>query len=398
MTSKGDITAILIGMLILIIVAFYTGLFSFPTFTLITQPTYEEQEKMFVDPLVGFDWTPVWTTPLIIIIAVYFLSGIKIIRPTERGAIETLGKFTGFRASGITYTLPFFQKLYRVNVTETLVNVEKQTIITGDNLNATVDAQVYYMVADDTESLQKALYKVRNYETQIVQLAQTTMRNVIGGTQFKEINSNRAKLNKAIFDSIAEQTKNWGINVVRVEIKEISPPENVQETMNQIIIALNQKISAVDFAIARETKAKGEKLAVIQQAIGDKQEKILRAQGEAEAIVLVAQADAERIKLVNTSAQMYFRKEAIILEHLRITESALKDNSKIVITEKGITPTIVLNETAKGIIPLSKPYDRTEGEEKELKDNSIPSDFLGRKKHRSKKTDHIDPNAMEMFQ
>lgn len=382
--------AILLMLIILITFANYFGivpLWDLPFQTNEGDIGFEqESEEIMIDPFVGFDWTPVWVTPLVIIIAIYFLSGIKIIRPTDVGAIETLGKFSGFRKSGITYTLPFFQKLYRVNVTETLVNVQQQEVITGDNLNAIIDAQVYYMVADDTESLQKALYKVRNYETQIVNLAQTTLRNVIGAQPFKEINSNRGKLNTEIFNSIEEQTKNWGIKVIRVELKQITPPENVQITMNQIIIALNEKISAVDFATARETKAKGEKLAVIQQAIARQQEQKLVANGQAEAIKTVAEAnkfqietlakaeaekikmianaEAERIKVVSESANKNFIENAKDLKVLEVTQASLQNNSKIIITEHGISPSIIINQTGKEISVFPKDSRKEEGKEK----------------------------------
>ena len=374
-----EVIAILLCMVILIIFANYFGIITL--WTLPFQPTSSitvgdnKEESSFMDPLIGFDWTPVWVTPIVVILAFYFLSGIKIIRPTDVGAIESLGKFTGFRKSGITYTLTFFQKLYKVNITETLVDVEKQEVITKDNLNAIVDAQIYYMVGEKTEDLQKALYKVRNYDYQIVQLAKTTLRNVIGTKDFKEVNSNRTALNEAIFDSIKEQTENWGINVVRVELMQIQPPERVQDTMNNIIIAQNTKISAIDFATATETKAKGEKLAVIQSAIARQTQQKLEATGQADAIRLVAdankykieaiakadamriktiaEADAERIRVVNKSANENFIENAKDLKLLEVTQASLENNSKIIVTEKGISPSLVINDSKDKIIPFS---------------------------------------------
>ena len=134
-----------------------------------------------------------------LIILVIFFSGIKIIRPTHRAAVETFGKYTRFQKSGITFIFPFIQKLYSVNITDQLVDVMRQEVITKDNLNCTVDAQVYFKVGDTETELKGALYQVNNYGYQIVQLARTTLRNVIGDNVFKDVNSQRGKLNREVW-------------------------------------------------------------------------------------------------------------------------------------------------------------------------------------------------------
>jgi len=289
-----------------------------------------------------------------VIIIGIILSGIRIIRPTNRAAIETLGKYTRFQRSGITFVLPFFQKMYSVNITEQLVDVMRQEVITKDNLNCTVDAQVYFKVGDTETELKNALYQVNNYNVQVVQLARTTLRNVIGDNVFKDVNSQRGKLNQQVFATMEGETKDWGINIVRVELKEIEPPDDVQETMNMVIKAENDKQSAIDFANARETKADGERRASIKEAEGIRQALILEAEGKAQAIEKVAQARATEIQLVNESAERYFVGNAKDLKKLEVTQESLKDNSKIVLTDKGITPTLVLNETGETIIPTKE--------------------------------------------
>ncbi|MDH3617215.1 MAG: SPFH/Band 7/PHB domain protein [Nitrosopumilus sp.] len=286
-----------------------------------------------------------------VIIIGIILSGIRIIRPTHRAAIETLGKYTRFQRSGITFILPFIQKMYSVNITEQLVDVMRQEVITKDNLNCTVDAQVYFKVGDTEEELKNALYQVNDYTVQVVQLARTTLRNVIGDNVFKDVNSQRGKLNQQVFDTMETETKDWGINIVRVELKEIEPPDDVQETMNMVIKAENDKQSAIDFANARETKADGERRASIKEAEGVKQALILEAEGKSQAIERVAEARAKEIQLVNESAERYFVGNAKDLKKLEVTQSSLEENSKIVLTEKGISPTLVLNETGETIIP-----------------------------------------------
>ncbi len=286
-----------------------------------------------------------------IIIVGVILSGIRIIRPTHRAAVETFGRYTRFQKSGITFIVPFFQKLYSVNITEQLVDVMRQEVITKDNLNCTVDAQVYFKVGDTEQELKNALYQVNNYTVQVVQLARTTLRNVIGDNVFKDVNSQRGKLNQQVFATMEGETKDWGINIVRVELKEIEPPDDVQETMNMVIKAENDKQSAIDFANARETKADGERRASIKEAEGVKQALILEAEGRSQAIERVAEARATEIQLVNESAEKYFVGNAKDLKKLEVTQASLEENSKIVLTDKGIAPTLVLNETGEKIIP-----------------------------------------------
>jgi len=295
---------------------------------------------------------------IVIIFVVFALTGIKIIRPTHRAIIETLGKFTRVQKAGITIVIPIIQKWHPVEITDTLVDVQRQEVITQDNLNCTVDAQVYFKVGDSTEEVKNALYKVHDYHRQIVQLVKSTLRNVIGGNAFKDVNSQRAKLNSEVFETMSRETKDWGIRIVRVELKEIEPPKDVQETMNMVIKAENDKQSAIDFANAVETRADGEKRAEIQRAEGIKAALILKAEGDAQAIERVAQARAKEIELVNEAAEKYFVGNAQILKKLEVTQASLEKNSKVVLTEKGISPTIVLNETRDKIIPTTKTSDK----------------------------------------
>src|SRR3990172_3828947 len=264
----------------------------------------------------GFDWSWVGYTFLAIIVAIFLLSGIKIIRPTHRAAIETLGKYSRFQASGITWIIPIIQKLYKINITEQLVDVEKQETITSDNLNAEVDAQIYFKVKDDELSLKNALYSVNNYHDQIVQLARTTLRNVIGTKVFKDVNSKRNELNSDIQ-------------------------------------AQNTKDAEIDFATAVETKADGEKRARIKASEGIKQSQILEAEGQAKAIITVAEANAKQIELVNTAAKTFFVENAVLLKQLEVTQASLQNNSKIILTKEGISPTLVINESDAKVITTS---------------------------------------------
>jgi regulator of protease activity HflC (stomatin/prohibitin superfamily) len=140
---------------------------------------------------------------------------------------------------------------------------------------------------------------------------------------------------------LRDETHNWGLEIVRTELKEIDPPKDVQETMNKVVKAENEKIAAIDYATARETVADGEKRAQIKEAEGVKQAKILRAEGEAEAI-----------RLVNDAANKYFIGNAQLLRKLEAVEASLKDNAKIVIPE-GSELVNVIGDLA-GVLPLDR--------------------------------------------
>jgi len=278
---------------------------------------------------------------LLIPILFIFIIGVRIVRPTHKALIERLGKYHRFADPGFHWIIPGIERMFQVNTTEQMVNAEPQEIITNDNLNASVDAQVYFKVKGDEESVKGSLYNVNNYKWQIVNLARTTLRNIIGTLTLKSANSERGKINAELHKTLLYETKSWGIEIVRTELKEIDPPKDVQETMNKVVKAENEKIAAIDFASARETVADGEKRAKIKEAEGYKQSKILHAEGEAEAI-----------RLVNDAADKYFVGNAQMLRKLEAMELALKDNAKVVIPT-GSELVNIIGELA-GIVPLER--------------------------------------------
>lgn len=256
-----------------------------------------------------------------IVVLVLLPTSVRVVRPTDRGLIERFGKYSRFAQPGLQFVLPLgIERLFKVNITEQMVDAEPQEIITNDNLNATVDAQVYFKVNPTEEDVKRSQYGVFNYRVQIVQLARTTLRNIIGTLTLRKANSERNTINSELFKTLTTETANWGLVVVRTELKEINPPRDVQETMNKVVKAENEKTAAVDFATATETTADGERRAAIKLAEGEKQSKILRAEGEAEAI-----------RLVNEAAQKYFIGDAQVLKKLQTVEIALAQNSKIVL-------------------------------------------------------------------
>jgi len=292
-------------------------------------------------------WIPVII--LIVIIVWLFSMGIRIVRPRQKGLIERLGKYKRTAEQGFHWIIPIIDKMIKVDITENMVDVEPQKIITKDDLNATVDAVVYFRVVDPM----KAIYKAQAYRAQITSLARTTLRDIIGKMTLTEANSKRDALNAILEQELDKQTDAWGIDVIRVELQRIEPPPDVQQAMNNVVIAERDKKAAVDFATATETKADGERRAVIKKAEGKKQGLILEAEGQAQAIIQVAKAEAEKIQRVNTAIQQYFKGEAQIYKKLETVERSLRDGTKYVI-DPNTEITNVIAERMAGIVPLEK--------------------------------------------
>jgi regulator of protease activity HflC (stomatin/prohibitin superfamily) len=289
-------------------------------------------------------------TVIIVAAAFVFLLGIRIVRPVEKGVVERLGKFQKVADQGFHWIIPVIDVMRKVNTTELMVDAQPQEVITLDNLNAMVDAQVYFKVKRDDESVKNSLYNVNNYKVQIVALARTTLRNVIGNLSLKDANSKRGELNGQLQTTMQHETRNWGIDIVRTELKEIMPPQDVQETMNKVVKAQNEKIAAVDFATATETQADGARRAKIKEAEGVAQSIVLKANAEAEAKIAIARAEAEAIRLVSDSADKHFVGNAQVWKQLLVAEDTLRDNVKYYIPQ-GTSLVQVVSEAA-GLAPI----------------------------------------------
>ncbi len=263
------------------------------------------------------------------IIALIGLSGIRVVRPTHKMLIETFGKYSRTGNAGFNWILPIIQSTRYVNITEQMVDVPPQTIQTSDKLNMTVDAVVYYRVGD----VKAAEYNVDGHKIQLTSLARTTLRAVMGKMSLTECIQERNRINEAVEKILDKETDSYGVKVLRVEVQRIEPPKDVQESMNNVVKAEQDKIAAKDFATAVETKADGEKRSSIKKAEGIRDGKKIVADGE-----------AYRIKTVNESAKKYFTGNAQDLKKLEVTQASLEGNSKIILTEKGINPQLIIGE------------------------------------------------------
>lgn len=253
---------------------------------------------------------------LLIIVVLFLVLGIRIVRPTHKLVVETLGKYSKTCESGFIWIVPIIQSGYFVNMTEQMIDTKQQTVITKDNLNAIVDAVIYYKVND----VKAVLYNVDNHKAQVGSLTRTTLRNVIGNLSFSEANSKRNKINAQVQDVLSKETKSYGLEILRVELQKVEAPGDVQESMNSVVKSEREKIAATEIANAREIEADGIKRASIKKAQGEKESQILKAQGK-----------AESIKLENEAASKYFVGEAQLLKKLEVTENSMRENSKIVV-------------------------------------------------------------------
>ncbi len=209
---------------------------------------------------------------LIILAVVVFIiaaTGLKIVRPWEKGLIERLGKYQRTADSGLTVIIPFMEKIKKVDMREQVHDVPPQAVITKDNVVVEVDAVVYYEVTDPV----KVTYNVANFYTAATKLAQTNLRNLVGDMALDESLTSREVINTQLRQILDDATDKWGVKVTRVELQRIEPPTDVTEAMH------------------RQMKAERDRRAMILEAEGQKRSAILKAEGEAEAIKKVADAD-----------------------------------------------------------------------------------------------------------
>lgn len=272
-----------------------------------------------------------------IILFFFILFGIRIIRPVERGVVERLGKYRRTMDQGIHWIIPIIDRMRKINITEIRLDIMRQNVITKDNLNLGIDAVVYFKVKDVT----KALYNVNNYWTSIPSLAQTTLRSIVGEMEFTEVNANRQMINTKIEKELDSQTDAWGIEILRVELQDVQPAREVQNAMDKVVTAEREKEAKITRAIAEKESSKQ-----VAEAV------IIKAKGDATSVELAANAEANAIRAVNSAAEESFTPKAQQLKAWEVTQRTLTKNSKIIITEKGISPSLILNNADENIVPF----------------------------------------------
>lgn len=228
-----------------------------------------------------------------LLVIVFLIQSVKIIRPYQKGLVERLGKYMKTIEPGLRVLIPFADRLVRVDMRESVVDVPPQEVITSDNVVVAVDAVVYY----EATAPERLIYNVANFIVAVIKLAQTNLRNVIGDMQLDDALTSRDTINTRLREILDDATDKWGTPVVRVEIQRIDSPPDVMAAMHgQMKAERNRRAVVTEAQGAREaaiTRAEGEKGAAILSAEGSKQGAILTAEGEKQAAILAAEAKKE---------------------------------------------------------------------------------------------------------
>lgn len=268
---------------------------------------------------------------LVILALILVFVSVKQVQQGQVGLIETLGKYTKTVNSGLTFLIPGVQTLRRVDIREQVVNVPEQQIITMDNVSMAVDGIIYVQVTDPFQ----ATYDVNNVFMAVVSLAQTNLRSVLGTMSLDETLSNRDTINARLLTSLDKETGKWGVKVLRVEIKRLDPPDDIQDAMSKQMKAEREKraqiLEAEGYRQSQITRSEGDKQSAILQAEGKKQAAILQAEGDASAEIALAEAKAKALELEATAAVQFFNGAAVTKEQLKVIEGALGQNTKYIL-------------------------------------------------------------------
>jgi regulator of protease activity HflC (stomatin/prohibitin superfamily) len=234
---------------------------------------------------------------LFIAAVVFITKTINVVPQQHAWVVERLGKYHATLAPGLNIVLPFIDRIaYKHSLKEIPLDVPSQVCITKDNTQLQVDGILYFQVTD----AMRASYGSSNYIAAITQLAQTTLRSVIGRMELDKTFEERDIINKSIVNAIDESAANWGVKVLRYEIKDLTPPKEILHAMQAQITAEREKRALIAASEGRQQEqvniASGEREATIARSEGDKQASINRAQGQAAAIVAIAEASAEALR------------------------------------------------------------------------------------------------------
>jgi len=261
---------------------------------------------------------------VVIVFIVMMAKSITIIHQAEKGLIERFGRYKETLEPGLRIIIPFMDTLVaRIDMRETVLDIQPQAVITKDNVGVTVDAVVYYYVTD----AKAVRYEVANFYVAVSKLAQTNLRNLVGDMSLDETLASRERINSALRTTLDEATDKWGVKVTRVEVKEIEPPHDITDAMSKQMKAEREKRAVILEAEAYRQKQ-------ILEAEGDKQNAILVAEGARQSAILRAEGEAQAIQNVSTAADKYFIGNAQLLKQLEVTQAALQDNSKLVVSDQ----------------------------------------------------------------
>ena len=264
---------------------------------------------------------------LLVIAAIFVTRAIKIVPQQHAWVVERLGRYHGTLTPGLNFIFPFIDRVaYKHSLKEVPLDVPSQVCITRDNTQLQVDGILYFQVTDPM----RASYGSSNYIVAITQLAQTTLRSVIGKLELDKTFEERDMINAQVVSAIDEAALNWGVKVLRYEIKDLTPPKEILHAMQQQITAEREKRALIAASEGRRQEqinlATGEREAYIARSEGEKQAVINKALGEAESIRAVAQATAEAIERVAAAIRQPGGEQAV---QLKVAEKAVEAYSQV---------------------------------------------------------------------
>jgi regulator of protease activity HflC (stomatin/prohibitin superfamily) len=260
---------------------------------------------------------------VILIIAIIFVvRSVKVVPQQHAWVVERLGKYHATLAPGLNFLVPFVDRAaYQHTLKEIPLDVPSQVCITRDNTQLTVDGILYFQVTDPM----RASYGSSNYIVAITQLAQTTLRSVIGKMELDKTFEERDAINAQVVNALDEAAQTWGVKVLRYEIKDLTPPAAILHAMQAQITAEREKRALIAASEGRRQEqiniATGEREAFIARSEGEKQAEINNAQGEASAILAVAEASAEAIRKIASAIQSPGGEQAV---QLRVAEKSVE--------------------------------------------------------------------------
>ena len=266
----------------------------------------------------GFNLLLPFAILLVIVIVIFVFSGVKIVQPYEQAIYMRLGKFVRVLDQGLNFVCPLINQVVKLDLRTEVMDVPKQEVITKDNSPVNVDAVIYIKVTDP----RKAFFEVTNYRLATVNLAQTTLRSVIGQMELDEILSNRDNINVQLRDTLDESTDKWGVRVENVEIKEVDPASKVKDSMEEQTSAERKRRAAI-------LEADGLKRAAIMEAEGKKKSMILEAEGKRLATILQAQGEAQKLRLTSVGASALDSKGLAVLSMETLKSVGDGQSSKI---------------------------------------------------------------------
>ncbi|MBB1161582.1 SPFH domain-containing protein [Aquariibacter albus] len=259
---------------------------------------------------------------LLIAVIVFVSQSLRIVPQQNAWVVERLGKYHATLTPGLNLLVPFIDRLaYKHSLKEIPLDVPSQVCITRDNTQLTVDGVLYFQVTDPM----RASYGSSNYVAAITQLAQTTLRSVIGKMELDKTFEEREAINSAVVSALDEAALNWGVKVLRYEIKDLTPPAEILRAMQQQITAEREKRGLIAASEGRKQEqiniATGERESFIARSEGEKQAEINKAQGEAAAIAAVAEASAEAIRKIAAAIREPGGEQAV---QLKVAERAVE--------------------------------------------------------------------------